>query len=131
MPKPENVEPYQFEKGRTKTGGRKKGSVNVSKALERALKVKLTLPNRDGEDETKTGLEWMITGFLERGIFKGDPKVMALIFDRLEGKVSQPLEVDSNVSIEREIPTDQLFEELDKLAEAVRKREIADTKQSE
>ena len=123
MPKPENVEPYEFKKGRSKTGGRKKGTANVSKALERALKAKLTLPNRDGEDETKTGLEWMITGFLERGIFRGDPKVMALIFDRLEGKVSQPLEVDSNVSIERDIPTDQLFGEINRIAEAVRKRE--------
>jgi len=113
-----------FKKGRQKTGGRKKGSVNISKVLERALKAKLTLPNRDGETETKTGLEWVMTGFLERGIFKGDPKVMALIFDRLEGKVSQPLEVDSDVSIEREIPTEELFGELDRIAEAVRAREV-------
>ncbi len=120
-----------FKKGHPKIGGRKKGSVNISKALERALKAKITLLNRDGETETKTGLEWVMTGFLERGIFKGDPKVIALIFERFEGKVSQSLEVDSNVPMEREIPTEELFGEIDKIYNAVRKREAEAVRERE
>ncbi len=78
MSNSENIKPYQFEKGRSKTGGRKKGSLNYNTRLERKLRQKIT--DADGEDnnETKTGIDWVLDGFIKRGA-KGDPRVAELL----------------------------------------------------
>jgi len=74
----EDMKQYQFKNGHPKTGGRKKGSLNYNTRLERKLRQKIT--DADGEDnnETKTGIDWVLDGFIKRGA-KGDPRVAELL----------------------------------------------------
>jgi len=119
-----------FQKG-NKFGGSKKGSIHMGTILKKVLKEKVTYTNKNGQKITKRKAEWLADNVLMKGIKEGRQSVLEMVCDRIDGKVSQPLEVDSNVSIERDIPTDELFGELRRITEAVRARKSSDNKQTD
>jgi len=110
-----------FKNGHSKVGGRKKGALNFMTRFEKALNANITLLNENEELEEKKGIDWIIASFIRRGA-DGDPRIMGLIL-KYYGLLTDLLEVDSNVSMERDIPTEELFGELDRICEAVKARE--------
>lgn len=82
-----------FQKGNKFGKGRPKGSLNLSTRLKKSLEAKLTLDKKDGSKETKFTCDWVIDSLLMRAIKKGDVAAIREIFDRVDGKASQSLDI--------------------------------------
>jgi len=110
-----------FKPGHSKVGGRKKGTLNVSTHVKRALQAKLTLPNKKGEKETKTVLDWIIVNSLYKAIKKGDWHLIESAYKMLEEKPEKHnIEISNNVSVETtDSRPDEILGELKDLANAI------------
>jgi len=120
---------YQFKNEHPKIGGRKKGALNFMTRFEKALNAKIIVLNEDNKLEGKKAIDCIITAFIKRGA-DGDPRIMGLLL-KYYGLLTDLVEVDSNVSIGGDIPTHELFGELRRISEAVRKRKVTDNKQKD
>lgn len=88
----ENLTP--FKKG-NKMGakGRPKGSVNLTTTLRKLLEQKLTLADKNGIKKTMTGREWVAESLMKKAIGKADVAAIREVFDRVDGKAAQTLDI--------------------------------------
>lgn len=97
----ENLVP--FEPGKvTNPKGRGKGKKNLSTILKRFIEASNTRKNpTTGKKIKKTAGEWVCLNLIAKAM-AGDTRAIKLIFDRLEGKVAENLnvKVDDSSSME-------------------------------
>ncbi|MHC4397434.1 MAG: DUF5681 domain-containing protein [Planctomycetota bacterium] len=111
MPKPENIEPYQYVKGQSgNPAGSKKGTVKLRYRLAQVLKNKVSV--RHGNENIKlTAADIIIDKLLVKAA-KGDIDAIRLIFQYTEGMPVQALKHSGdgleaprfNIVINREKP---------------------------
>lgn len=85
-----------FVKGedeRRNTEGRPAGSRNLSTMLAEALKQR---SKRTDGTMGKTWEELLLERIIDKAVSKGDPRMIELIYDRLEGKAPQTIDVTTN-----------------------------------
>ena len=114
----DKVEIKRDEKGRILPGqvslnpaGKPRGIRPLSSLLAEALKKQVL--NKEGKSTGKTYEDLLIERVLERAISKGDFKHSELIFDRIEGKAPQTININ---------PTDDVSPETkEKIEQAIEK----------
>lgn len=82
-----------FGKGNKFGKGRPKGSVTMSTLLKKAMESQLVLKTKSGSKESRTTAEWIIDSLIKKAINSKDVAAIREIFDRIDGKPSQSVEV--------------------------------------
>lgn len=103
-----------MKKGHKPMGGRPKGSISLTTTLKKILDRSLTVPNPltgKKEFETKTIREWLNLALIAKAM-RGHVPALQMIYERIEGKVPQPLTGDLNVNL-KELTNEQLQEIVD------------------
>lgn len=90
-PNLENLKPFQ--KGHKGMGGRPKGSKDLTVILEKLLNKEIEVANSEGEIVRKKPKELIAMALINQAA-KGDVKAIAQIFDRIEGKATQPIDAE-------------------------------------
>ena len=93
MANDENLNP--IKKGeRRNPNGRPKGSKNMTTLLKRALEMKMELAADSpmGKKGTVKRSKEMVAASIVNRAIKGDMRAAEMIFDRIDGKVTQPVE---------------------------------------
>lgn len=88
-----------FQKGNKFGKGRPKGSLNMSTTLKKALNTKLTLTDKNGNKKSQYTYEWVIEALIKKAISSRDVSAIREIFDRVDGKTSQVIDVGNKDDI--------------------------------
>jgi hypothetical protein len=122
MPNPQNIKPYEWKKGKPKTGGRKKGTPNVSTRMTKILQTKIPITDKKtGKTETKTILDWIIIKVFYKAINSGDWRLLEWLLKVFEGvNDAAQIEVNTNVNIEAgNITADTIIAKLKSITESI------------
>lgn len=90
MANEQNLKPFQPGNRAGVGHGRPKGSVSLSKLLEKALTQQIDV--RDGTGEKKQVAELIVASMLKQAL-KGDMRAQKEIWDRIEGKAVAIMEL--------------------------------------
>lgn len=102
---PKNLTPYK--KGHKSTGGRPKGSISLTKTLEKMLEEEHKMRNPfSRKNDKKTFREWLNLSLVAKGI-KGSVPALQMIYERMDGKVKQGLEIEGTLDV-KNMTTEEL-----------------------
>lgn len=95
MANEKNIEPHKFQPGESgNPAGRPKGSRNLSTILKEMLEEEITVDLGDGKKAKKAFKEVIIRKLIKKAA-DGSEKAIATIFDRVDGKAQQFIDVSS------------------------------------
>lgn len=95
---PQNIEPYKFPPGQSgNPAGRPVGSKNLSTILRDMLEeeIEVSVDQATGRKERRKFSELIIRKLIKRAS-DGDPRAIKEIFDRIEGRAKQSVDVTTD-----------------------------------
>lgn len=93
MANPENIQGHEFKPGQSgNPAGRPKGSKSLSTVLKEMLEEEITV-SIDGQPAGKKPFKEVIVRRLLKAANDGDIKAIGTIFDRVDGKAPQHIEI--------------------------------------
>ena len=100
-PKTGHLKKYQFKEGEPRPigAGRKTGSRNLSTILKELLEAELVTKDPLTGDKVTAHISDLINAQLVRKALDGDNKAIREIYDRLEGRPKQKLDVTGDMKV--------------------------------
>lgn len=96
-----------------KAGGRKKGSLSLTTVLRRLLDKKFNW--RDpftGQFEDKKVIEWLNVALVKKAM-NGSERALELIYDRIDGKVLNKIDVEMTESLSVQVIKDKIRKKME------------------
>ena len=98
----DNLKP--FVKGKPKTGGRKKGSVNKSTIIKEMMEAVIEIEDKEGHLHKGTAIELLIASAIRKGIATGDMMAIKDMLDRYVGKPVEKIEQTTEIKKDYDKP---------------------------
>lgn len=96
----DNIKPFQWTKGQSGNPlGKLKGTKNLSTQLKEILEIDITSEDPISGEKISAPLRLFLNNRLIRNALNGDHRALQEIYDRLEGKPKQKLDITADMKV--------------------------------